>query len=404
MQKNIKIRLDSLDALRYIAAVLVLFSHLFEVFIVPKHGWGSFVGSAVSWVGIMAVLCFFYLSGYVIAFATDYSIASKKYSFGNYCKKRFFRIYPVVWGMLIYALIVIYIMKAFDLNGLTDRGLHLNGDVWSEPNFIGFKYLLYSIFLPPSGFYGGFFDLPLWTVSYEIAFYIIYGFIINLVLKYGIKKSVLIIVFILGALFTWYCIFMQPDDVSFLNAIYLFSSNFPCWNFFGFLFVWLLGVGCFYFTKHLKNRVYLYIGIATILIINIILFLHYICDIPLVYNPYPGLIDDSCPSFSIFMTLAYSFPMLLFVYWLQFIKLPKYLIFISVLGKKYSYTLYASHFILLNFAFGVLSSYLNQYNTLNFIILFMVLFVLANVIAFYLAKILENRDLWIKLYDSFFEK
>ncbi|MEY8767143.1 acyltransferase family protein [Francisella philomiragia] len=265
-------------------------------------------------------------------------------------------------------------------------------------------YLLYSIFLPPSGFYGGFFDLPLWTVSYEIAFYIIYGFIINLVLKYGIKRAMLITTFILGVLFSWYSIFMQPDDTSFFNAIYSFSSNLPCWNFLGFLFVWFLGVGCFYFTKNFKCRVYLYVGLATILTINIVLFLHYICDIPFVYNPYPALTDDSCPSFSIFMTLAYSLPMLIFVYWLQFLKLPKCLIFISILGKKYSYTLYASHFILLNFTFGLLSPYLNKCNSWDFAILFMILFILANIIAFYLAKVLENRDLWIKLYDSLFKE
>jgi len=219
-------------------------------------------------------------------------------------------------------------------------------------------------------------------------------------IKYGIKKSLLIIFFTLGFIFTWYCIFMQPDNITVIDSINSFFSNFPCWNFFGFLFIWLLGVACFYFSKNFKVRLYLHIVLFSVLIIIFVLFLHYICNIPFVYNPYPGLTKYSCPSFSFFMTLAYSLPMLLLIYCLQFIRLNKYLGFIGILGKKYSYTLYASHFILLNFAFGLLSPYLSQYNIFDFIVLFIIIFLIANIIAFYLAKILENRALWMDIYDK----
>ena len=392
-------RLDALDALRFIAASIVILTHFVEVFIVPKYGFDELygIGTIECWLGIFSVLCFFYLSGYVIAFATDYSIKNNSFILSNYIKKRFFRIYPVVWGALIYALIIIMIMKLFSLEGLEDKGLYLSGDIWSEPNYISISHFLYSIFLPPSGFYGGFFNVPLWTISYEIGFYFLYGAVLSMLLNYGVKKTVFIVLFIIFSLVTWYSITISPE-ISFFSCVIEFLSKFPCWNFIGFLFVWLLGVGCFYLTKYTHTfRLYIVIVIL-FTAVCLVLGIHYVLKVPYIYNPYSGLSKYSCPDYSVLMTISYSLPLLALIYVLQFTGLPKMFNVLGVLGKRYSYSLYATHFILIILSFGILYSYLPNYGYLSFTLLFVTIYVVANIIAYFFAKLFENRDLWMKLF------
>jgi len=90
-------RLQHIDALRGIAALLVLWRHVADAFvnIGPNVGgrwiaeWGSFVD-----VGRIGVVAFFLISGYVIPFSID---PNRRAPIGTFLIKRFFRIYPAYW-------------------------------------------------------------------------------------------------------------------------------------------------------------------------------------------------------------------------------------------------------------------------------------------------------------------
>ena len=90
-------RLRHIDALRGIAALLVLWRHVADAFvnIGPNVSgrwiaeWGSFVD-----VGRIGVVAFFLISGYVIPFSID---PGRPAPIGTFLIKRFFRIYPAYW-------------------------------------------------------------------------------------------------------------------------------------------------------------------------------------------------------------------------------------------------------------------------------------------------------------------
>ena len=142
------------EFLRGIAAFYVFFHHtLFQFNIVEKN---SLFGKLFSF-GQEAVMLFFLLSGYVIAL----SLIKKDYSFSEYLKHRFLRIYPI----LLFVMIVSIILKF-----LTND---LNIDFYS---FIINLLMLQDIgSLKPGTFAEPFLgNSPLWSLSYEWWFYMIF--------------------------------------------------------------------------------------------------------------------------------------------------------------------------------------------------------------------------------------
>lgn len=99
-------RIIALDALRVIAAFIVLAQHFRLVFRLWWPEWltkGFFDSKA-------AVMLFFVLSGYVLAL----SVGSKSPSFIAYMKfgvRRVFRLYPVYWAALLLAFAVLYAVQ-----------------------------------------------------------------------------------------------------------------------------------------------------------------------------------------------------------------------------------------------------------------------------------------------------
>ncbi|WP_444921320.1 acyltransferase family protein [Microbulbifer sp. CnH-101-G] len=97
-------RLLNLDALRGLAAILVVWQHSSEVFIrntnIAQHG--TELAEFISQVdfGRIGVICFFLISGFVIPF----SLSGTQSSLKNFAIRRFFRLYPAYWTSLILAL------------------------------------------------------------------------------------------------------------------------------------------------------------------------------------------------------------------------------------------------------------------------------------------------------------
>ncbi len=118
-------RIIALDALRVIAAFIVLAQHFRLVFELHWPEWlrkGVFDSKA-------AVMLFFVLSGYVLAL----SLRSKVPSFTAYVKfgiRRIMRLYPVYWAALLLALIVLWSVQqrgAGQVTGLPAWFLDGNG-------------------------------------------------------------------------------------------------------------------------------------------------------------------------------------------------------------------------------------------------------------------------------------
>ena len=142
------------EFLRGIAAFYVFFHHtLFQFNIIEKN---SLLGRFFSF-GQEAVMLFFLLSGYVIAL----SLIKKDYSFSEYFKHRFLRIYPI----LLFVMIVSIILKFLNND--------LNIDFYS---FIINLLMLQDIgSLKPGTFAEPFLgNSPLWSLSYEWWFYMIF--------------------------------------------------------------------------------------------------------------------------------------------------------------------------------------------------------------------------------------
>ncbi|MDR0918396.1 MAG: acyltransferase [Oscillospiraceae bacterium] len=140
-------RFHSLDALRGIAALVVVFWHwIGESWVVSNHNqpfnftlWGktfSIFGftSARDFfiafrIGGSSVIFFFVLSGFIFCYKYFDKITDKKTSFQDYCLARFTRLYPLVFITTISAVLLFYFVKdaVIDIYEITRSVLILSG-------------------------------------------------------------------------------------------------------------------------------------------------------------------------------------------------------------------------------------------------------------------------------------
>ncbi|AMX03047.1 acyltransferase family protein [Microbulbifer thermotolerans] len=98
-------RFFNLDALRGIAALLVVWQHSSELFVrnprIAQHGTAlADIASTVDF-GRIGVICFFLISGFVI----PYSLSETESSLKRFAIRRFFRLYPPYWISLLAAIV-----------------------------------------------------------------------------------------------------------------------------------------------------------------------------------------------------------------------------------------------------------------------------------------------------------
>lgn len=149
-------KLHNIQALRGIAALLVVFTHLPSMEI--KHG-GDSILPAITRFGISGVDLFFVISGFVMVYVTWSSQRSRGDSL-KFLFSRFTRIYPIYW------LIALSVFLAWLI----------------KPDLISFESqrtsLLRSFFLWPDS------TLPMlkvaWTLIHELYFYLIFALILLL--------------------------------------------------------------------------------------------------------------------------------------------------------------------------------------------------------------------------------
>jgi peptidoglycan/LPS O-acetylase OafA/YrhL len=153
-----------LDLTRFLAAVMVVFAHFDYFGVIPLGAWG-----VLSQMGREAVIVFFVLSGYVIAFTT----AQRRPSARDYALARLSRLYSVVLPVLLLALAGAFLVRA-----LTDT-IPPNGYVLDKLYlyvpfhllFLGEHWRLAEA--PP-------YMLPYWSLDYEAWYYLLFGLVFYL--------------------------------------------------------------------------------------------------------------------------------------------------------------------------------------------------------------------------------
>lgn len=165
---------QQLESLRGISALIVLFSHCFQAFIAP---FDQTIYSIIRLLGQSAVMVFFVLSGFLIG----HSIQKNRQHFGQfnvgfYIRQRCKRILPPFIFAIVFT-IGLYFLAPF---------FFASGTHFFEASFgIMIRYEYQITWLDTLGsalFLNGFLtptinaNPPLWSLSYEVWFYVLAGF------------------------------------------------------------------------------------------------------------------------------------------------------------------------------------------------------------------------------------
>lgn len=150
-------RLDNIQALRGLAACLVMMSHLF--IIEKKYSQDHILPEFLNF-GMIGVDIFFVISGFIMVYVSHKWQSSAARHIPEFLFSRISRIYPLYW-MVSLPLLGLYILQP---------DLVFSASVWNEP------HLLKSFFLWPDEAF------PLleiaWTLIHEMSFYLIFAVIL----------------------------------------------------------------------------------------------------------------------------------------------------------------------------------------------------------------------------------
>lgn len=145
-------RFDHIDAIRAIAALLVVWDHVTEELVSVTTGgqWLFFLGYGAN-VGSIGVTLFFLVSGFVIP-ASLRADRPRGDELRVFAIRRFFRLYPVYWLSLLLGLVAVWWIwgKPIDLETIAANATMLAGPLGYGP--------ILSLY---------------WTLSTELAFYLL---------------------------------------------------------------------------------------------------------------------------------------------------------------------------------------------------------------------------------------
>ncbi len=162
-----------LDMLRFFSALVVFLFH----FYIPLPGY-------------QAVMVFFVLSGYFISSTILSSMKKNRWSWPDYLLKRLTRL----WIVLIPSLILTLMWGKIQLSLF---GAHNLSEYLDFKTFLGNLFFLQGIMVKPYGLNG-----PLWSLSYEFWYYILFPCLILLICSpRNLTKMVYAFVFILTSVF-----------------------------------------------------------------------------------------------------------------------------------------------------------------------------------------------------------
>lgn len=171
-----------LDAIRFLAAVMVLFSHVAY----PRFSNGDLQWMRELNLGSDAVILFFVLSGFVIAYTTD----AKNRAGADYAKARMARLYSVAIPAIIFTLLVDLLGRS--INPVAYDGWWFNGENLAEQLW---RALTFSTQAAGDNIRFGT-NGPFWSVAYEAWYYLAFGIA---VFTRGVKRVGLMLATVLLA-------------------------------------------------------------------------------------------------------------------------------------------------------------------------------------------------------------
>lgn len=156
----------SLDALRGFLSLVVVIAHVCQVFVQPVSGPSVFLG----WAARIAVLCFFGLSGYVIAMSL-HANRRRGFQIGAYAMARVRRIVPPLLAVILLTAVaqIVLMMLGADYMPIAKAARAAFGSNPSE-QLLALVSLTLAGDLTGMGLNG-----PLWSLAYEIQLYVIAG-------------------------------------------------------------------------------------------------------------------------------------------------------------------------------------------------------------------------------------
>jgi len=167
-------KMEGLDALRGILSLAVVVAHAWQVFVAPVVGSGNPVGLALGLIARGAVLLFFCLSGYVIAFSVSKNIQRNgAFHLFSYAKSRVMRVIPPLAFVILAVYAVTRIVRRLGFDTLP-AGVTGARDIFAvdiEQQFNSLYYLCGISDYDLTGILNG----PLWSLKYEIQLYVILG-------------------------------------------------------------------------------------------------------------------------------------------------------------------------------------------------------------------------------------
>lgn len=191
-------KLEILEGLRGFAALYVVVHHL-KLYQYHPLGYLTSQGQG-------AVILFFVLSGFVMYYANYRYKESERFNFKTYFIKRFRRIYPV----FLIALFIAYAAKSMEAGSLMPLDIK---------NLLGNLFNLQDHNRMPNNWFVGYYgNGPLWSLSYEWWFYILF-FPIFKYISEDRQKFLVLAISIIGAI-SFYI---------FYNKISLTLSYFVIW-------------------------------------------------------------------------------------------------------------------------------------------------------------------------------
>lgn len=315
--QQIKENIKNLESLRGFLSLVVVIAHSFQVFFRPSHLFSNQLYEFIGLSARAAVLCFFCLSGFVIASSIESNIKRHgKFKLSEYTLSRVFRIVPPLIAVIAIVFFLQYILIFFGASEIDIKNA-ARTTFKTEP----LKQFAALLTLGIRGdILGGGFNGPLWSLAFEIEFYVIAGLLATIInSKKWFVKSILIIITIIYFKKIGLPIHKKPE----LDIKIIAASSF------------LFGVIAYKIKMLSKKNINIILAsLATI----IILFATYYCNEGSVYDM------DKIPSFVILQILISA---LFSVLILRVSKLNEFLLFNRM--STYSYTLYILHFPVLLF-------------------------------------------------------
>lgn len=245
MENTNKSNLIAIDIVRAFASLGVFSYHQQIGNLLVRYTHLSFFGYFDFFGSTYAVPLFFLISGYCIHLSNlKYIKSQSALPLGTYYKRRFLRIFPPYLAAVIFSIAVIYFTGYSAMPDYKDIFVHL--------------FCLQGFTVP----YFNTINLVLWTITIEIAFYIIYPIFYYLRLKYGLNKA-LLAVFLVSLLFITYFTFQKNIP----HSQFYFVGN--IW------FAWCCGAFIadkLYFNPAYFNTVFYKIIYALIFIAFVVLF------------------------------------------------------------------------------------------------------------------------------------